>query len=269
VTAGQGGVRTVIEVGWLRLLGLSDGEFTMPPDFLSSPEAHHSLAGPDGQVHLPVGCFLLPGDEPVLIDIGFGPRPPTSLLSGGELLSQLAAAGYRPQDITTIALTHPHPDHVGWLASPDGTRTFPRARLLLSAADYQYFIRERQGEMEEHIRLALASLHETGRAELITGEYAISRHVTALMAPGHTPGHTVFAVHDHGERALVLGDALYCPQQLGHTDWAALSDVDPALAARTRIALERDLASAGGVAVGAHFPGLIASRVLASNQDTG
>jgi glyoxylase-like metal-dependent hydrolase (beta-lactamase superfamily II) len=257
---------TVITVGSLRLLALSDGEFTMPRHFLSSGAAHQALAGPDGVALLPIGSFLLPGDAPLLIDVGFGPGPPTDLLSGGALLGQLAVAGYRPDEIETIALTHPHPDHVGWLASPAGELTFPRARVLLAAADYDYFVRQRQGEMDGHIRAVLELMHSQDRIELMSAEYAVDRHVTALLAPGHTPGHTVFAVHDHGERALLLGDSVYCPQQLGHPEWAALSDVDPGLAGRTRIALERDLETGGGLAVGAHFPGLVAARVLVSEQ---
>ena len=265
---GPVGSRQVIKVGELSLVALSDGRFRMPREFLSSPEAHDELADADGQVNLPIGCFLLPGDEPVLIDIGYGPENPTDLLSGGHLLSELAWAGYRPDDITTIALTHPHPDHVGWLTSPDGIPTFPRARLILADGDYGYFVRQGQGEMAAHIRAGLASMFDLGRAELLTGERALTSHLTALLAPGHTPGHTVFAVHDHGERALLLGDAIYCPQQLARSDWAALSDVDPALAARTRSALARDLDHHGGAAVGAHFPGLVAARVLAGPNGT-
>jgi glyoxylase-like metal-dependent hydrolase (beta-lactamase superfamily II) len=253
--------RLTLAVGDLRVLGLSDGEFTMPRDFLSSPAAHDALVAPDGRVHLPVGCFLFPGDYTVLVDIGFGPGPGT-IVTGGGLLSQLRAAGCPPEQVELIAITHPHPDHIGWLASPDGREHFPRARLLMAAADWDYFIGQHQGEMDEHIRAALRSRHEQGRVELLDGEHAVTPYLTALPAPGHTPGHTVFAVHDRGERALLLGDALYCPQQLGHSDWAAISDVDPALAARTRRALERDLEQHDALAVGAHFPGLIAGRML-------
>lgn len=262
------GSRQVIKVGELSLVALSDGRFRMSREFLSSPAAHDELAGADGQVDLPIGCFLLPGDEPLLIDIGYGPENPTGLLSGGWLLAELAWAGYRPDDITTIALTHPHPDHVGWLTSTDGTPTFPRARLILADGDYGYFVRQERGDMAEHIRAGLSSMLDLGRAELLTAERALTPHLTALPAPGHTPGHTVFAVHDHGERALLLGDAIYCPQQLAHSDWSALSDVDPALAARTRSALARDLDRHGGTAVGAHFPGLVAARVLAGPGST-
>jgi glyoxylase-like metal-dependent hydrolase (beta-lactamase superfamily II) len=86
--------------------------------------------------------------------------------------------------------------------------------------------------------------------------------ITRLDAAGHTPGHSVFVISDGPDRALLLGDALYCPAQLTQTDWAALTDVDPSLARATRRRLAGDLAERGGVAVGCHFPGLQAGRVL-------
>jgi glyoxylase-like metal-dependent hydrolase (beta-lactamase superfamily II) len=263
--ANQGGASELsltLSVGDLRILALSDGEFTMPRDFLSSPEAHDALAGHDGLVHMPVGCFLFPGDQPVLVDLGFGPGPGNNVLTGGNLLNQLRRSGHRPEEIEIIAITHPHPDHIGWLATADGQQHFPRARLLLATADWDYFIGQQQGEMDDHIRVALEELYRQGRLELLSGQYAVTPHITALPAPGHTPGHTVFAVHDHGERAVLLGDSIYCPQQLGHADWEAVSDVDPLLAARTRRTLERDLEQHAALAVGAHFPGLVAARVL-------
>jgi glyoxylase-like metal-dependent hydrolase (beta-lactamase superfamily II) len=133
---------------------------------------------------------------------------------------------------------------------------------VLAEADWEYFVLGRSGEMDEHIHQALVDLHARGRVELLATEQRLTPHVTAMPAPGHTPGHTVFAVHDAGERAVLLGDALYCPQQLGHSEWEAVSDVDPVLAARTRAVLERDLEEHDALGVGAHFPGLRASRVL-------
>lgn len=251
-----------ITVGGTTVLALSDGVFTMPPDFLSSPDAHEQLKDDEGHVHLPVGAFLFPGDQPLLVDLGFGPGPRNDLLRGGNLMDQLRAVGCAPEDVTTVALTHPHPDHIGWLATADGRQWFPRATLVLAAADWSYFVDEGRGEMDDHIQEALADLHARGRVELMDGERTLTPQVTALPAPGHTPGHTVYAVHDGDERAVLLGDALYCPQQLGHSDWEAVSDVDPRLAASTRALLERDLEEHGGLAVGAHFPGLRAGRLL-------
>jgi glyoxylase-like metal-dependent hydrolase (beta-lactamase superfamily II) len=250
-----------LRIGGVTLVPLCDGEFRMYPDFLDHPEPQRELAGADGVARLPVGSFLIPGDAPMLIDIGFGPAS-DELLTGGRLLDQLELAGYRPENILTIALSHPHPDHVGWLATTQGELVFANAHLIMAAADWRYFVQDRSGDLADHIRHALEELHRDGRVTLLDGEGALTPAVTAMPAPGHTPGHTVYAIHDRGERALLLGDAVHCPQQLSHADWGAVGDVDPALAAATREALQRDLESHGDPAVGCHFPGLRATRLL-------
>jgi glyoxylase-like metal-dependent hydrolase (beta-lactamase superfamily II) len=250
-----------VRVGNVPVLALDDGEFRMPADFLTDPAPHRELAGPDGVVRLPIGSFLIPGDEPVLVDLGFGPRA-DQLLTGGRLLGELARAGYEPADIRTIALTHPHPDHVGWLATAAGELVFPKARVLLAEADWRHFVETRTGALEDHLQQAFLCLQDSDRLVLLHAEHQISRSITALPAPGHTPGHTVFVIHDSGERALLLGDAVHCPQQLTHADWGAVGDVDPHLAARTREWLYRDLEAHDGAAIGCHFPGLSGWRLL-------
>jgi glyoxylase-like metal-dependent hydrolase (beta-lactamase superfamily II) len=108
----------------------------------------------------------------------------------------------------------------------------------------------------------LRDLADRGRLTLLDAEQQIVPGLTALPAPGHTPGHTVYAVHDGSDRALLLGDSLYCPQQLSEMDWGAASEVDPVLARRTREWLLREIEGSGAATVGPHFPGLRAGRLL-------
>jgi glyoxylase-like metal-dependent hydrolase (beta-lactamase superfamily II) len=252
---------TSLSIGGVTLVLLSDGEFRMYPDFLTDPEPQRELAGSDGVARLPIGCFLIPGDAPMLIDIGFGPAS-DELLTGGQLLDHLQLAGYRPENILTIALSHLHPDHVGWLATKQGELIFENAEIIMGAADWRYFVEDRFGDLAAHLRHALEDLHRDGRVRLLDGETDLTRAITAMPTPGHTPGHTVFAIHDRGERALLLGDAVHCPQQLSHAEWGAAGDVDRALAAATREALQRDLERHGDLALGCHFPDLRAIRLL-------
>ena len=100
--AGQ--LATTITVGNLTILALSDGEFTMSSDFLSCRAAHDALVAADGKVHMPIGAFLLPGDEPILIDLGFGPDQASPVLTGGNLISQLRGQGCSPEQVSVIAL---------------------------------------------------------------------------------------------------------------------------------------------------------------------
>jgi glyoxylase-like metal-dependent hydrolase (beta-lactamase superfamily II) len=86
--------------------------------------------------------------------------------------------------------------------------------------------------------------------------------VDVMAAPGHTPGSTVIVLSSGTERAMLLGDAVHCPVELSDDEWEGMSDVDPALAKRTRIALNRELEGTDIPVAAAHFPGLQLGRVL-------
>jgi glyoxylase-like metal-dependent hydrolase (beta-lactamase superfamily II) len=252
-----------LRVGRTVIQPLSDGEFRLGAGFLV--HARTGVPAPLPPAELPIGSFLVPGDAPMLIDVGFGPRR-DALLTGGGLLDELRAVGLAPGDIKTIALSHPHPDHLGWLADKSGRLVFERADVIMGAADWRHFMVDHPEDAAPHLRHGLGLLADAGRVRLLDGEERLAATITALPAPGHTPGHLVFAVHDQGERALLLGDAMHCPQQLTEPEWGAVSDLDPRLAAQTREALLRDLERHDGVALGCHFPGLRATRLLQRRQ---
>jgi glyoxylase-like metal-dependent hydrolase (beta-lactamase superfamily II) len=112
-------------------------------------------------------------------------------------------------------------------------------------------------------RICLDGARTAGRTEPIDGDMVtIAPGVTARHAPGHTPGHYVLVISSGLERAFLLGDAVQCPLQLTDTDITFLTDVDAALATRTRDQLFREL-EGQPVAIGMdHFPGLEFQRIL-------
>jgi glyoxylase-like metal-dependent hydrolase (beta-lactamase superfamily II) len=265
----SGSAQATFNIGRRTLVALTDGFLQIPRTFLGTTE--NPAAGDEvlrsvyGQSRLPLGCFLFPGPPNVLVDTGFGPEEEPDVIAGGRLLDNLARHGIRPEDVDIVALTHLHADHVGWVGDPTGRPVFPNARFLLGLGDWEYFM-ARDDALKPHIRESLQWLDGQGRVVLQEGETEVAPGLTRLSAPGHTPGHSLFVVHDGRARMLLLGGALYCPQQLSHSDWQAASDVDPALARRTRETFLRDLELHGGEAVGSHFPGLIAGRGLASSD---
>jgi glyoxylase-like metal-dependent hydrolase (beta-lactamase superfamily II) len=260
----------VLTVGDRSLLALSDGFFNLEkfPDFLGTPHRPHALY--DDQLaagvvppRLPVGAFLWPGEPNVLIDAGYGPRAGGGgALVGGQLPQQMRQFGFNFDDIGVLAISHLHGDHAGWLADASGRPMFPNAQVHLGAKDWHYFVESDDSRMEQHLRHALVSLAEAGRVTLMDLDDPIAPGVRRLSAPGHTPGHSVYLVEDAHDRAIIFGDAIYCPQQLTDVDWAATSDVDPVLARSTREHLLRELDQNGGLGIGCHFPGLRGGRVL-------
>ena len=86
------------------------------------------------------------------------------------------------------------------------------------------------------------------------GEQALTRELTAVPTPGHTPGHMSILVTSQGERALVLGDAAHSPAQLHETDWVSRADMDPAVTRQTRRTLMERLEREEIIVAAGHFP---------------
>ncbi|MFE9327521.1 MBL fold metallo-hydrolase [Nocardia sp. NPDC052278] len=276
-----------ISVGGATLAVLDDGRFDMPPDFLSGPaEPGIEDRTEGGRMPLPIQAFAVTGRRTVLVDAGLGPDPERALSSLAALLNrprqamsmvgtaglvrELAAHGIERGTVDTVAISHLHIDHTGWLADADGSPIFENARILLPRADFEHFVTGGHASLLPRETVdALRALVGSGRAELFDGETVISPEVTALPAPGHTPGHTVFAVVDSGERAVLVGDALYCPAQLGELEVGAIHDVDPVLARRTRELIARDVEKHEARAIGCHFAGGRVARLVSGRPVIG
>lgn len=240
-----------MKIGEVELVPLNDGYCKLPPQFYVGLDwsTHADLLNADGQIEIPIGCFLMrTGDRLVLLDAGMGPHT-LPWGSGGALLSALAEHGVAPTDIDTVVCSHLHIDHIGWLPA------FTNAAIRFGRGDLDHFAGD---EDVDAILDAVA-----GRVEPIDGDnVSLAPGLDARHTPGHTPGHYGLVVSSGDERAVLLGDAVECPLQLSEPDFYALSDVDPALSARTREALWRELEGSDALVGAAHFPGLEFGRVL-------
>lgn len=265
--------------GWYRIMlgefevtALSDGSHTFPVDSVMQgigPAAvNAALAREELQVPLQgsINAFLVnTGKRLVLIDTGAG-----SLYGPccGRLLASLRAAGYRPEQVDLVLLTHLHKDHVGGILQ-DGKPAFPKAMVRAAAADADYW---RDPQQQARAPDFLSSFFDSARAAL--APYAAARRfvafdpaageelapgITAQALPGHTPGHTGYLVQSKGKALLLWGDIVHVSAiQLGHPEATLKYDSNAADAQRAR----RDLlerAAAGHLLIGAAhiaFPGL-------------
>jgi glyoxylase-like metal-dependent hydrolase (beta-lactamase superfamily II) len=79
--------------------------------------------------------------------------------------------------------------------------------------------------------------------------------IVTLPAPGHTPGHTVFAIHSDHQSLLVLSDTAQHPAVFArHPDWQAAFDIDGAEAVATRKKIFDRAAADRMLVAGYHFP---------------
>jgi glyoxylase-like metal-dependent hydrolase (beta-lactamase superfamily II) len=181
------------------------------------------------------------GREIVLFDtgngaVGFAPRP-----NGGRLAGLLRPAGFAPEDIDVVVITHCHSDHIGGLL--EGRNPLcPKARYVVGAAEYAFWKDDARlaapAESNERksafvFRDNLLPLVE--RTTFVKSGDVIVPGITAVAAFGHTPGHLAFHVEDSGRRMLVWGDCAHHEvASLAHPEWHAFFDMDKAEGAATR-----------------------------------
>ena len=241
----QGSLSMEVELGDLRVIALSDGETAMPVTHLRGPGgdplSDPELAGADlagGKLRLPVRCFLVRGrDGCLLIDSGAADAWHPVL---GRLPEAMVEAGVGANEVTLVALTHTHVDHLSGLVGAEGA-AFPHAgRILVATEELMAF------RAEPRMIPVLPRLQPLEQGDgLIAG-------VTAINAPGHSPGHMGFLVEG---RLLIWGDLVHhAAVQFARPEvtWAFDEDQDQARA--TRLALMEQAVEAGWLVAGAHLP---------------
>jgi glyoxylase-like metal-dependent hydrolase (beta-lactamase superfamily II) len=198
------------------------------------------------------------GRKLVLLDTGTGGQIAPS---AGALRDNLAAAGIDPKAVDQIVISHFHPDHINGIKDKDNALIFPNAEIMVPAPEWAYWMDD--GNMNA----AAADLKLTFRnqrriftdiAKQITqfepGK-EVAPGITTLPAPGHTPGHTVFAIHSGDQSLLVLSDTAQHPAVFArHPDWQAAFDIDGAAAVATRKRLFDRAAADRMLVTGYHFP---------------
>jgi glyoxylase-like metal-dependent hydrolase (beta-lactamase superfamily II) len=216
-------------------------------------------------VQTAVNAYLVhTGSQLLLIDAGAGACFGPTL---GKMLENVRAAGYAPEDVNAVLLTHLHPDHLCGLASADGQRVFPRATLWAARADADFWLSASRAQaappaMQPFFAMArksLAPYDAAGAVRLFEGNAQILPGVSARLAPGHTPGHSAFLLESGGKGLLVWGDIVHSHAvQFANPQVSIEFDTDSAQAIRTRKALFAEAAQQQWLVAGAHlpFPGL-------------
>jgi glyoxylase-like metal-dependent hydrolase (beta-lactamase superfamily II) len=252
-----------MDVGQLRIDPLIDGAGRFQPTraFRGTTEeqwkVHRDLLDEDGLIGFAMGGFLIRGaGHTTLVDLGLGPRSFLGI-QGGGFLDELAALGVSRDEVTDVVFTHLHIDHIGWATDTDGHAVFPQATYRCSSADWEHFMVDHPGAEAERLEPVGDRFEQwDGSGPLLSG-------LDTLEAPGHTPGSTVIVLSSGSDRAMLLGDVVHCPVELVDDEWEAMFDVDPALAQRTRVRLNREIEGSDIPVAAAHFAGLAFGRLLA------
>lgn len=215
-----------------RVYAIQDAANRFPASLFASSDPGETFVQTERVYAGAVNVFIVEfkaDNRRVMIDAGFGaPR--------GKLLTEMKKADLSPASISDILVTHIHPDHVGGL--PD----FPQAKVHIAKNEYEAWSKDPS-------RKYLAKyLPDEKQLALFTYGAELFPHLTAVKAPGHTPGHTVFRLKER----YFIGDLIHAARlQLVHPAFCARYDMDPQLATASR---RRALKEFRGEWFGAHLP---------------
>jgi glyoxylase-like metal-dependent hydrolase (beta-lactamase superfamily II) len=169
-----------------------------------------------------------------------------------------------------VLCTHLHVDHVGWNTMLSGGRwvpTFPNARYLMGRLEYQHWTAQNTREdMRAVIADSVKPVHDAGLVDLVETDARIADEISLIPTLGHTPGHVSVRIVSRGEEALITGDFLHHPVQIGHPEWASTADSDAARGEATRWSMFRQLAGAPVLVIGTHFAGATAGHIVRDGE---
>lgn len=290
MTEAQGKYR----VGSLELLVLSDGTFRLDagavfgvvPRPMWEPvvddldESHRTSLG--------LNCLLVQSEgKTILIETGVGDKGReawfASPLEQRNLLSDLTAHGFRPEDVDIVINSHLHADHCGWNTRhlPTGQAgqpvrqpgedgklapTFPRARYLIQRGEWEAARHPNERTRVTYLAENLTPLEENGQLELIDGETRVTAEVTIIPSPGHTEHHASVAITSGGEVALYVGDIAQHRVQLERLAWVSAFDVLPLVSIETKRRLMEQAMRENALVISVHLPFPGAGRMTATPE---
>jgi glyoxylase-like metal-dependent hydrolase (beta-lactamase superfamily II) len=207
--------------------------------FGNAPQAMWRQWSPPDQhnrIELACRCLLATplAGRTVLFEAGIGAFFPPALRERygvveerHVLLDSLAEAGFRPEDIDVIVLSHLHFDHAGGLLAPwrEGEPPrllFPNATYVVGRAHFERAKQPHARDRASFIPELPALLEATGRLELVDGlhSHTLGDAVRFHFSDGHTPGLMLSEIvgpeHVDGE---AHGGVVFCADLIPGRPW--------------------------------------------------
>src|SRR4029077_7517473 len=128
----------------------------------------------------------------------------------GRLVGSLRDAGYTPEEINIVLVTHLHSDHIGGLTTQDGKRVFPDADVYVAKAESDFWLspdiaakapKDAQAIFQSAQAIA-APYIKAGKWRTFSGSENIVDGMEVVPLFGHTPGHTGYEFSSKGQKVL-------------------------------------------------------------------
>ena len=154
-----------------------------------------------------------------LVETGIGERVDDKTRTqrsyeGPWIVAALESAGFLPESINVVAMSHLHFDHAGGLLRADGEKAFPHATIVAQKAEWEVALGENPRLMASYVQPELMLVESWGKQGWSDGEKEVLPGVTVVPTGGHSTGHQAVIVRGSGDGARTLaffGDLLMRP----------------------------------------------------------
>jgi glyoxylase-like metal-dependent hydrolase (beta-lactamase superfamily II) len=157
-----------------------------------------------------LNCLLI--DTPsgrVLVETGIGDRLDDKARTmrayeGPWIVDALETAGFLPESVNVVAMSHLHFDHAGGLLRADGEKAFPHATIVAQKAEWEIALGDNPRLVASYVQPELRLVSDWGAQGWADGEKELLPGVTVVPTGGHSAGHQAVIVRGIGDGARTL-----------------------------------------------------------------
>jgi glyoxylase-like metal-dependent hydrolase (beta-lactamase superfamily II) len=212
---------------------------------------------PDNTLNQALNCLLVetPAGR-VLIETGIGERMDEHHraqrgVTGQPILPSLRAAGFEPDTVDVVAVSHLHFDHAGGLLTTDGRRAFPRARVVAQADEWDAALGTNPRLQASYEQADLRLVEPWARSGSAHGDEEVLPGVSVVRTSGHSGGHQAIVVRGPNETVGFFGDLCMRPWS-AHPRWVPSFDDFPLTSVEVKATLFRQATEEGWTVVLSH-----------------
>lgn len=198
----------------MEIFALGEGSYSVDSSkkFIPFDPAKDDFRSRPGSLFIHVNPFLVKaGNELMLLDTGLGFKA-----EDGELVlhHNIRKAGFEPEDVTMVLMSHLHYDHSGGLVVERNGRfepSFPEAQHYIQRGEWEYAY---SGKSSSYHTDIFDVLQRSADLHFIEGSGEIIPGLRFELSGGHCPFHQVFWIDMDGKKCFFGGDELPEPEQL-------------------------------------------------------
>ncbi len=145
----------------------------------------------------------------VLVETGIGERLDAKNRAmrgyeGRPVVPRLREAGFDPGSVDLVAMSHLHYDHAGGLLLADGTKAFPRARIVAQRAEWEMALSGNSRVLASYDQPELRLVADWGAEGWAAGDRELLPGVSVVRTGGHSAGHQAVVVRGSGAGAKTV-----------------------------------------------------------------